>query len=46
MQTGAGVLNIIELQAPGKKRMRAADFVNARPVLREAGNCFDVSTES
>ena len=43
VQTGAGVLDILELQAPGKKRMMAADFVNARPALREAGNRFEVS---
>jgi len=40
VQTGKGVLRIIELQAPGKKRMSAADFVNARPALRETGSCF------
>ncbi len=44
VQTGAGVLLILELQAPGKKRMSAADFVNARPALREPGNHFDVGS--
>jgi len=43
VQTGAGVLTILECQAPGKKRMSAADFVNARPALREAGKSFVVS---
>jgi methionyl-tRNA formyltransferase len=28
--TGAGILRITELQAPGKRRMPAADFLNAR----------------
>jgi len=42
VQTGAGVLTILELQAAGKKRMSAADFVNARPALREKGMCFGV----
>jgi len=42
VQTGAGVLIILELQAPGKKRLSAADFVNSRPILREAGNRFHV----
>ena len=45
VQTGAGVLMILELQVPGKKRMSAADFVNARPALREAGNAFVVSNQ-
>lgn len=45
VQTGAGVLTILECQAPGKKRLSATDFVNARPALREAGNCFVVSDE-
>ena len=30
--TGAGVLRITELQAPGKRRMAARDFLNARRV--------------
>jgi len=46
VQTGAGVLLILECQAPGKKRLSAADFVNARPALRESGHCFVVSKES
>jgi len=45
VQTGAGVLTIVELQAAGKKRMSAADFVNARPALREAGNRFSVGDQ-
>jgi len=43
VQTGAGTLMILECQTPGKKRMSAADFVNARPALREPGNSFVVS---
>jgi len=46
VQTGAGVLTILELQAAGKKRMSAVDFVNARPALREAGTRFSVSDNS
>jgi len=46
VQTGEGVLTILELQAAGKKRMSAADFVNARPVLREAGMQFCVGETS
>ncbi|MCK4744049.1 MAG: methionyl-tRNA formyltransferase [Sulfuriflexus sp.] len=46
VQTGAGVLTILELQAPGKKRLSAADFVNSRPALREAGNCFQLGEKS
>ncbi len=46
VQTGAGVLLILECQAPGKKRLSAADFVNARPTLRESGHQFVVSDES
>jgi len=42
VQTGEGILMILECQAPGKKRMSAADFVNARPDLREPGNGFVV----
>ena len=45
VQTGEGILTILELQAAGKKRMSAADFVNARPALREAGNCFSVGNQ-
>ena len=46
VQTGTGVLAILELQAAGKKRMSAADFVNARPALREAGVRFNVGDSS
>lgn len=45
VQTGAGIIMILELQAPGKKRMSAADFVNARPALREANAGFVVDNE-
>lgn len=43
--TGDGVLRLTEVQAAGKRRMSAADFVNARPALRndaDGGVCFDV----
>ncbi|WP_126457050.1 methionyl-tRNA formyltransferase [Sulfuriflexus mobilis] len=43
--TGDGVLRLTEVQAAGKRRMSAADFVNARPTLRndaDGGVCFDV----
>jgi len=46
VQTGAGILLILELQAPGKKRMLAVDFVNARPALREPGHFFELSKAS
>lgn len=46
VQTAAGVLMILELQASGKKRMSAADFVNARPALRDTGNRFEVSSDA
>jgi len=41
VQTGDGVLQILELQAPGKKRMSATDFVNARPELRDGQAHFE-----
>jgi methionyl-tRNA formyltransferase len=36
--TGKGVLRITELQPAGKRRMPVADFLNARPALREANS--------
>lgn len=36
--TGDGVLRLIEVQAAGKRRMSAADFVNARPAMRDGGD--------
>jgi len=43
VQTGAGVLRITELQAPGKKRMSAGDFANSRPALRDGQVGFRAS---
>lgn len=40
--TGDGVLRLFEVQAAGKRRMTAVDFVNARPALRNGGVRFDV----
>ena len=39
--TGDGVLRILDLQPAGKRRMAAADFINARPALREQGARFE-----
>ena len=38
--TGEGVLRLTEVQAAGKRRMSAADFVNARPALKDGGVCL------
>ncbi len=38
--TSSGVLRILELQMPGKRPMATADFLNARPQLRESGLKF------
>jgi len=42
--TGEGVLRIVECQPAGKRRMAAADFINARPALREQGARFEFVT--
>lgn len=42
VQTGSGTILILELQAPGKKRMSAADFINSRPTLRQQNQQFEV----
>jgi methionyl-tRNA formyltransferase len=43
--TGDGVLRILQLQPPGKKAMPVADFLNARPQLRD-GFHFESPTAS
>ncbi len=34
--TGAGTLEILELQAPGKKRMKAADYLRGHPIAEHS----------
>lgn len=43
--TGDGVLRILQLQPPGKKAMPVADFLNARPQLRD-GFYFESASTS
>ena len=35
--TGGGVLRLLELQRPGKRRMSASDYLNARRVPETLG---------
>lgn len=39
--TPDGILRILDLQLPGKRPMSAADFLNARPQLKESGMQFE-----
>ncbi len=43
INTADGILRILELQLPGKRPMSTADFLNARPQLRESGLRFSSS---
>jgi methionyl-tRNA formyltransferase len=42
--TGDGVLRILQIQPPGKKAMPVADFLNARPQLRDGFHFESAST--
>jgi methionyl-tRNA formyltransferase len=35
--TGSGVLRLLELQPPGKRRMSSADYLNARRLPEQLG---------
>ena len=35
--TGQGILRLLELQPPGKRRMTATDYLNARPLPDRLG---------
>jgi methionyl-tRNA formyltransferase len=35
--TGSGVLRLLELQPPGKRRMSSADYLNARRLPDQLG---------